>query len=108
MDDPSVQANRKTVLLLDGSFSPEDWVVAFGYTYQKRTLRYDPNALRYFESELKVRTTSEDLLAVLIFFSKSQLFETCGAENSEIWFSLLLQLKKVPSLIFIDEEDFSR
>ena len=80
MDNPSLVAKGKTVLILEDGFSlesVEDKIVALGYIFQKRTLRAAPLDWIEMQKDLKQLIASENLLAVLIFFSKETLFNTC-------------------------------
>ncbi len=109
MNKASFGANSKTVLILEDGFSlesVEDKIVALGYIFQKRTLRAAPLDWIEMQKDLKQLIASENLLAVLIFFSKETLFNTCSSEYAEIWRSLLMEMKSATSLIFVHEENF--
>ena len=82
MDEPSLEINGNTVLILgDCSLeSVEDKIVALGHTFQKRILGSQPDDGIEIEKALKQLNSSGKLVAVLLFLSKKALFKLSASD----------------------------
>ncbi len=107
MGEPSLVANRKTVFILAEDFSlesVEDKIFALGYDFQKRKLLSKSSNWIEIEKDLEQLNISRNLLAVLMFLTDITLCNTSNSDYLEIWYKLLIEMKKSSSLIFLHEE----
>jgi len=107
MDNPLPEDQGKTILILEDAMeleSVEDRITALGLNFEKKDIV--TNSLDLIE-ELKQSRISGDLLAVLIFLSKDTLLVSCFPDYVIMWTNLLLELKKIKSIIFIDNDNLS-
>src|SRR2546425_7819344 len=106
MENPSLEVNGKTVLILGGSSleSVEDKIVALGHTFQERSLPAQPCDWIEIENNLMRLNASGELLTVLMLLSERDLIDYSSSDYLFTWNTLLKGMKKVTSLIFLEED----
>ena len=106
MDSPSLEAEGKTVVLLDLALaSVDDKIVALGLTHT-RIFFFQPSDWMKTVDNLKQLCTSGELLAVLFLLDEQEIVRFSTPDYFEYWYELILELKKSKSLIFIAEYCF--
>lgn len=101
--------NHKTAFIISGATqeATEDKFTSKSVKYKRRNIKSGLENWLQVIQEIRQYQMTDNLVAILMYLTEETLFNTCDEEYKEFWPILLKEMEKVPSLIFIYEDNLA-